>query len=139
MSTENVTFLDTGGLFALLSTTDEDHDRGRRWAKGLRGGQALCVTTDYIVDETAVLLVTRRVRHALPELFAIVADSGFCRIEWIGPERFARARDLMLSHTDKTYSFTDCTSFVVMRDLGIRRALTKDRHFEQAGFEAILA
>ena len=35
---------------------------------------------------------------------------------------------------DKSYSFTDCTSFVVMRELGIREALTTDRHFVQAGF-----
>jgi predicted nucleic acid-binding protein len=33
---------------------------------------------------------------------------------------------------------TDCISFVVMNDGGIRNALTGDRHFDQAGFNALL-
>ena len=35
-------------------------------------------------------------------------------------------------------SLTDCISFVVMEDKGITEALTADRHFEQAGFTALL-
>jgi predicted nucleic acid-binding protein len=33
---------------------------------------------------------------------------------------------------------TDCLSFVVMQDEGITQALTGDKHFEQAGFTALL-
>ena len=36
------------------------------------------------------------------------------------------------------YSFADCASFVVMRELGLRQALTTDGHFHEAGFEALL-
>jgi uncharacterized protein len=35
---------------------------------------------------------------------------------------------------DKDWSLTDCISFVVMEDEGLREALTGDRHFAQAGF-----
>jgi len=35
---------------------------------------------------------------------------------------------------DKRWSFTDCTSFVLMQNLGIRKALTFDANFRQAGF-----
>jgi hypothetical protein len=31
-----------------------------------------------------------------------------------------------------------CISFVVMQDEGVGEALTGDRHFEQAGFKALL-
>jgi predicted nucleic acid-binding protein len=41
-------------------------------------------------------------------------------------------------HNDKKWSLTDCTSFVVMREMGITEALTGDTHFEQAGFVALL-
>ena len=38
---------------------------------------------------------------------------------------------------DKNCSFTDCTSFVVMRELRLQEALTTDRHFMQMGFHAV--
>jgi len=39
---------------------------------------------------------------------------------------------------DKDWPLTDCISFVVMEDEGISEALTGDKHFEQAGFKALL-
>ncbi len=39
---------------------------------------------------------------------------------------------------DKAWSLTDCISFVVMEEEELTEALTGDRHFEQAGFTALL-
>ena len=50
-----------------------------------------------------------------------------------------RGLGLMASRADKDWSLTDCISFVVMQEKGIEAALTADRHFEQAGFKALLA
>ncbi len=50
----------------------------------------------------------------------------------------ARAVALFEHSADKEWSLTDCISFVVMRDRGITDALTGDRHFVQAGFQALL-
>jgi hypothetical protein len=46
--------------------------------------------------------------------------------------------DFFEQRQDKDWSLTDCLSFVVMQDEGITRALTGDRHFEQAGFIVLL-
>jgi hypothetical protein len=132
-------FVDTSGLYALLDRDEAGHVSALAWLQDVHRGIARGVTTDYVITETAELLVARRRKVLLPLLFETASASAGLGIEWIGPERFSRARDLMLAHRDKDYSFTDCTSFVVMRELGLRIALTKDKHFRQAGFRALLA
>jgi hypothetical protein len=59
------------------------------------------------------------------------------RWQWVDTERAEKARAVFFRHRDKDYSFTDCTSFVVMRELRLREALTTDRHFRQAGFQVL--
>ena len=39
---------------------------------------------------------------------------------------------------DKSWSLTDCLSFVVMERRQLTEALTTDRHFEQAGMKAMM-
>jgi hypothetical protein len=60
------------------------------------------------------------------------------RAKWCGAARFDMTKAFFRKHADHAYSFTDCTSFVVMRELKLSQALTSDRHFTQAGFEALL-
>ena len=52
--------------------------------------------------------------------------------------RRMRGVALYAERPDKDWSLTDCISFVVMRKMDITEALTGDRHFEQAGFTALL-
>jgi predicted nucleic acid-binding protein len=49
-------------------------------------------------------------------------------------------RGLALYHDrpDKEWQLTDCMAFIVMDDKNLTEALTGDRHFEQAGFKALL-
>jgi len=49
-----------------------------------------------------------------------------------------RAAELFRRHDDKEWSFTDCVSFAVMRELKIADAFTTDNHFAQAGFNPLL-
>lgn len=46
-----------------------------------------------------------------------------------------KALDIFNSHSDKDYSFVDCASFAVMKELVITKAFTFDSHFKQFGFE----
>jgi hypothetical protein len=66
-----------------------------------------------------------------------VEGSARVRHETIDALRAEKARSLFFRHRDKNYSFTDCTSFVVMRELRLREALTTDRHFRQVGFHVV--
>jgi uncharacterized protein len=63
-----------------------------------------------------------------------VDGSSRVRWEYVSPARADKARGLFFRYRDKDFSFTDCTSFILTRDLKLREALTTDHHFGQAGF-----
>jgi predicted nucleic acid-binding protein len=54
------------------------------------------------------------------------------------PELFRNALGLYQNRPDKSWSLTDCASFLIMDQRQIAEALTHDRHFEQRGYRALL-
>jgi predicted nucleic acid-binding protein len=54
-------------------------------------------------------------------------------------ERFEKTKVLFIKNIDRIWSFTDCFSFIVMKDLQLREAFSKDAHFRAAGFIPLLA
>ena len=53
-------------------------------------------------------------------------------------EQFGSALQLYKKAADKEWSLTDCASFLIMEERGIRAALIHNRHFAQAGFDTLL-
>lgn len=102
----------------------------------LREGRVI-VTTDYVVDETLTLIRMRLGLDAAAGWWRQVDGSALLRWEWIDAMRAERARSWFFEGEDKDFSFTDRSSFVVMREVRSRTTLTTDRHFAQAGFEVV--
>jgi predicted nucleic acid-binding protein len=134
----NEIFIDTSGFFAMLASDDDRHSAAAKVIARAQKRKRRFVTTDYVLDETATLLQARRKAHLISPLFERLDHSQACRIEWTDSERFHEVRTFFLKHADKDWSFTDCLSFIVMSQLRIRDALTKDGHFRQAGFVPLL-
>ncbi len=97
----------------------------------------MLVTTDYVIDETLTLIRFRLGIAAAESWWTQLDGSSRVRHETIDALRADRARAVFFRYRDKDYSFTDCTSFVVMRELKVMEALTTDRHFRQMGFRAL--
>ena len=76
--------------------------------------------------------------HLLGAFFDKVLTSQACRIEWTDPDRFHNAQAFFLKHADQAWSFTNCLSFRIMKELRLHDALTKDGHFHEAGFVVLL-
>lgn len=134
----NEIFIDTSGFYAMLASDDDRHGVAAKLVGAARKRKRGFITTDYVLDETATLLKARRKTHLIAKFFERVDQSQACRIEWTDSERFQNVRAFFLRHADQAWSFTDCLSFVVMSDLRLRDALTKDDHFHQAGYTALL-
>lgn len=133
-------FVDTSGWMAIFDDSDRGHREAQDWSIKMASKFGLIlVTTDYIIDETITLFRSRRLSYFIkPFLEKIFGGNKTIQMEWIAENRFSQARDFLLKHEDKAYSFTDCTSFVVMEELKLTQALASDRHFKQAGFKPLL-
>jgi predicted nucleic acid-binding protein len=131
-------FVDTGGFYALLVQRDDRHAEATRILQSAANEQRGFVTTDCVLDETATLLVARDCGHLLRDFFDTVFASAACAVVWTDAERFHAVKDYFLKHVDQHWSYTDCLSFRVMKERRLRDALSKDVHFEQAGFVALL-
>jgi predicted nucleic acid-binding protein len=124
------TFADTFYWLALWNPRDVNHPRVAATEHPGR-----LVTTDAVRLEVMDALSGRRFRPSAVRFWEeTTADPAVVVVEF-GIDLLARAADLFRRRPDKDWSLTDCLSFVVMTDRGIRTALTGDRHFEQAGFE----
>jgi predicted nucleic acid-binding protein len=127
-------FLDTWGWLVLADSRDPAHSKAvsERLSRGAPGN---LVTTDYVLDETFTRLFTRcsfPVAREFSKAVMAAASSGLLRLERITPERFEAAYQMRLRYRDKPkISFTDFTTFVVMKELGIGDVLTADAHFAQ--------
>jgi predicted nucleic acid-binding protein len=132
-------FIDTSGFYALLVRGDDQHDHAQDAMRKAAKKKRRFVTTDYVLDETATLLMARDCSTVIPALFHSVSASKACRVIWMGTERFEKTKSLFIKNIANRWSFTDCFSFVVMKELRLREALSRDARFGSAGFTALLA
>jgi uncharacterized protein len=130
-------FVDTSGWMMLADGSDPQHALATRWRDAWLEASGTFVTTDYVVDETLTLLRMRLGLDAAERWWTTIEQSRRVRWEMIDSERAERARSWFFRWRDQDFPYTDCTSFVVMRQLRLHQALAGDRHFRAAGFEIV--
>ena len=136
---KNTIFVDTSGFYALLIKQDDKHEEAKATLMRASQEKHQFITTDYILDETITLLHSRGHGHLLASFLETIFSSRACTVVWVEQERFLKTRSFFLRHSDHNWSFTDCVSFVVMKELKLTSALTKDKHFQEAGFISLLS
>lgn len=122
---------------ACADESDSSHRRAREARDAALNQGNRLVTTDYVIDETLTLIRMRLGLAAAKAWWEQLEGSSRLRWEWIGMERVEKARKAFFRFRDKSYSFTDCTSLVVMQELRLKQALTTDHHFRQMGFQVL--
>ncbi len=124
-------FVDTSAWFAYTNRKDPMHTRV---SETLRTFPGRLVTTNFIFDETISLCLYRLGHQAARSVGAVLLDPKAVDIIRITIEDERAAWELFCNRGDKRYSFTDCTSFALMRRLGLTTALALDADFSAEGF-----
>ncbi|MDE2998766.1 MAG: PIN domain-containing protein [Gemmatimonadota bacterium] len=130
-------FVDTAGWVAAADRRDSKGPAVRDSRDDWLSSGGLLTTTDYVIDETLTTIRSRLGLDAAEAWWVQIDGSSRLRVESIDEARSERARALFFGYRDKQFSFTDCSSFVLMRELHIKRVLTLDHHFRQMGFEVV--
>lgn len=123
-------FVDTSGWFAVSIAEDVNHAAAARWVA--QNAEPL-ITSDYVVDETLTLLRTRDQGPTALALGRAFFNSTVAAVHHLTPGELHEAWRVFEKFSDKEWSFTDCTSKVLMEKLRIERAFAFDHHFQQFG------
>jgi uncharacterized protein len=133
-----VVFADTGYWVALLNPRDELHDKATALSKSLN---PLHIVTSEMVLTEVLNDFSRRgqyLRQAATKLIDRIQKNPNITLISQTSQQFHQGLELYKNRLDKNWSLTDCVSFKTMEQMGICEALAYDKHFEQAGFSALL-
>ncbi|MDP1808370.1 MAG: PIN domain-containing protein [Actinomycetota bacterium] len=128
-------FVDTSALLAIIDADEFHHPAAKAaWNELITSDETL-VCTNYVLIETFALLQSRlglKAARLFQEDIVPVLT-----IDWVDDLSHAAGTTAWLTAGRGKLSLVDCVSFESMRRLGIKTALTLDRHFKEQGFECL--
>lgn len=131
-------FADANAWIALNSKRDQWHNAAVKTNRELLQSGHRYVTTNFVLDETYTGLMMRVGHLAAIDFGERIRATRTIQVLHITEAIEEDAWSLFKQYSDKEFSFTDCTSFVVMQHLNLREVFTNDHHFEQMGFFVLL-
>lgn len=129
------TFLDTSFLLAIMNVEDSLHDRAAAWKDRVRGR---LLTTEFVLIEFLDAMCHAPLRRRALDAIVLLRSDANVSIVPLSSVLMEEGISWFAVHHDKDWSMTDCVSFHLMTQQSVTEALTADRHFEQAGFRALL-
>lgn len=130
----NRVFADSSAIIAYFCERDENHQQAKSGMVKLRQENRLMIMTDYVFDESITGIMSSAGHKQASLAGQFILESSIISLSWLDEELKLKAWEYFKKHSDKGYSFTDCTSFVLMKEMKVTHCLSFDRHFEQAGF-----
>jgi uncharacterized protein len=130
-------FVDTSAIYAVFDSSDRWHDAASRQWRDLTKADVPLHTSNYVVVELSTLLQMRLGVSAAEALSIYVVP--WLHVVWVDATTHDKAMAGVLAARRRDLSLVDCTSFAIMRSLGLRKVFTFDPHFAEQGFEVLPA
>ena len=130
-------FVDAGGWLSVASRRDQHHAAGKSHFAALLAERARLLTTDFVLDE-----VFTRIRYDVGHAKAIefldrvrqAEGTGVLTIRRIEADLWGKAEAIFRQFDSAPLSFTDCTSFALLRETRVDEVFGFDSHFAMMGF-----
>jgi predicted nucleic acid-binding protein len=130
-------FVDTSCWIAVADRSERHHAKVVAIYEDFLKGSTILVTSDLVIAETQILL-RRRLGYDAARLFLDgVNNSPSINLVFLDSATELAAKEILHKFSDQELSFTDATSFAIMRAAKINTAFTLDQHFAMAGFRIV--
>jgi predicted nucleic acid-binding protein len=129
-------FVDTGGWITIAVKRDRYHKKAATYYRKLSRDTVRLVTSNSVLAETYT-----RIRfddgHAKALQFnASIQEAiqvGRLNLQWVTPAIHLKAWDIFENYADQDFCFLDCTSFAIVKHVGVKKAFGFDDHFKTMG------
>lgn len=125
--------VDTSAIYALVDGDDSYHGKAVALLRSLPRRGLTPLLTNFIVAECHALILSR-IGAEMARRWLL---GQVWRVESVHPGDEDRAKEIIRRYADKTFSYTDATSFAVMERLGLKEAFGFDPHFSQYGLKLL--
>ena len=130
---KRIILADTSAIYALLDRSDKNHAHAVNIIREIQRRKQEVLITNFILAECHALLL-RKLGMTISREWLQNNVWPIIRVTAADEEM---AKMIILGYSDKTFSYTDATTFAVMKRLQIEEAYTFDRHFTQFGFRVL--
>ncbi|MDA8339634.1 MAG: PIN domain-containing protein [Nitrospiraceae bacterium] len=130
----NAVFVDTSAIVALFDRSDERHAEAKALMEIVRRNRLKLILTDYIFDECLTTALANTGHEIAVKVGEFILNSSVTSIIWLDEPLKMKAWDYFKRYSDKRYSFTDCTSFLLMKEKKLNYFFAFDEDFTKAGF-----
>ncbi|MBI4397683.1 MAG: PIN domain-containing protein [Candidatus Omnitrophica bacterium] len=130
-------FVDSSAFIAFFFGNDENHKEAYTLFQKLKNSKTSLYTSDYIIDETLTTLLSRSGHKQSVAAGEAIFSSHVIEIITVCPDYLKPSWELYQKYDDKKFSFTDVTSFAIIKGLNIKKAFSFDSDFTKVGIELI--
>ncbi|MBF0520856.1 MAG: PIN domain-containing protein [Nitrospirae bacterium] len=119
---------------AFFDKADQYHAAALEKMEIIKRTQLTLLLTDFVFDETITAIANKTNHKTAVRMGEFLLSSNIVEFVWLTEALKKRAWEYFKKYTDKIYSFTDCTSFVLMEARGLQYYFSFDEDFKRAGF-----
>ncbi|RLG28276.1 VapC toxin family PIN domain ribonuclease [Methanosarcinales archaeon] len=123
-------FVDTGAWYALPDISDANHRAAAKFKDSLARP---LMTSNYVVDAVITLVRNRLGYKVAIDIGQKLWGKSIANLIRVMLRDEIKAWDVFVQYCDKNLSFTDCTSFALVKRIGITAVFAFDEHFKQHG------
>ena len=124
--------IDTSALYAVVDSRDPNHFLAASFLRSF-GKRGVFLLSNHVFDETMTLVKMRLGVSVALQLGIRLRNSRHIEMIIFGQREEMATWHLFSRYTDKGWSYTDCASLALARQLDVPQAFAFDHHFRQMG------